>query len=101
MKNISIVINDVNKDELSDVLKRESYITSFIFTAIECHNRQCEIDPQFSDRDLVVGHVPKIKAEILLDDEYVEQLVGVLKEVGGLKGRCTIYVTGVESCIKI
>ena len=77
MKNISIVINDSMKDELSDILKKESYINSFTFSAIECHNRQCEVDPQFSDRDLVVGHIPKVKAEIQLSNEFLEQLLAL------------------------
>lgn len=101
MKNVSIIIKFSIKDELSDILKKESYINSFTLTSTECHNRQCEVDPQFSDRDLVVGHIPKIKVEVQIEDEYLDQLLEILKGVGGLKGNCSLYVTSLDTFMQL
>ncbi|RKZ67032.1 MAG: DUF3240 domain-containing protein, partial [Gammaproteobacteria bacterium] len=68
MKKLSIVVHTSLQQELADCL-RNLKLDSFMFSHIEEHSAQLEQDAFLSARDKVVGYVPKVRVDVLLEDE--------------------------------
>jgi nitrogen regulatory protein PII len=95
--NVFNVVTDLDtKEKLSDLLKTLDYIDSFIFMSSECHDRQNDRDERFSAYDLVVGHVPKVKAEIIVDEKYSKDLLNVLQSLPYLKNKARVYILTID-----
>jgi nitrogen regulatory protein P-II 1 len=81
MKKISIVVHTSQQEELADCL-RSLKLKSFMFSHIEEHSSQLKDDAFLSARDKVVGYVPKVRVDIILDDERAGTLIDELKGAG-------------------
>ena len=68
MKKLSIVVHTSLQQELADCL-RKLKLDSFMFSHIEEHSSQLEQDAFLSARDKVVGYVPQVRVDVLLEDE--------------------------------
>ena len=81
MKKLSIVVHTSLQQELADCL-RSLKLKNFMFSHIEEHSSQSKQDAFLSARDKVVGYVPKVRADILLEDERAGTLIDELRGSG-------------------
>ncbi len=81
MKKLSIVVHTSLQQELADCL-RNLKLDSFMFSHIEEHSAQLEQDAFLSARDKVMGYVPKVRVDVLLEDERAKTLLDELKGSG-------------------
>ena len=85
MKKLSIVVHTSLQQELADCLRRLQ-LDSFMFTHIEEHSSQLKQDAFLSARDKVVGYVPKVRVDVILEDARARTL---LDELRGSKASCS------------
>ena len=81
MKKLSIVVHTSLQQELADCL-RSLKLQSFMFSHIEEHSAQLRQDAFLSARDKVVGYVPKVRVDIILEDERAKTLIDELRGAG-------------------
>ena len=81
MKKLSIVVHTTLQEELADCL-RSLKLQSFMFCHIEEHSSQHKQDAFLSARDKVVGYVPKVRVDIILEDERAGTLLDELRGSG-------------------
>jgi len=94
MINLTLLADVSVKQSLADTLRNLPEVESFIFTDVEDHSNQLEKDSLLSERDKVVGYVPHIKVEILLDAVDLDKVLKTLcLPECGLVGRCRYWVT--------
>lgn len=96
MKKFSMVVHSSLQQELADLL-RSLQLDSFMFSHIEERSAQREDDMLLSARDRVVGYVPKVRVDVILDDERALQLVDEICEAKpSFKGKGLYWVSAVE-----
>jgi len=96
MINLTLLADVSVKQSLADVLRALPEVERFIFTHVEEHSHQLEQDPLLSERDKVVGYVPRIRVDVLLDSSAFTKVREALCSPGcGLAGRCRYWVTPV------
>jgi nitrogen regulatory protein P-II 1 len=78
MKKLSIVVHTSLQQELADCL-RSLKLDSFMFSHIEEHSSQLKQDVFLSARDKVVGYVPKVRVDVLLEDVRAKNLLDELR----------------------
>lgn len=94
MKNLILIIHANTQQDVADLLRGLEPVQGFTFSRVEGHGKQVEHDPFLSPRDKVVGYTPRIRIDILLNDEDVDT---VLDAFGGSVGGKGIYwVTSAE-----
>jgi len=92
-----IVYADI-KQVLADTLHGLKHVSGFTFTDVEGHGTKAGRDPTLSARDDVVGYVPHVRVDILLEDKDVADVLACLRNSQcGLAGRGRYWVTEVES----
>jgi len=97
MKKFSMVVHSSLQQELADLL-RSLQLDSFMFSHIEEHSAQDENDVLLSARDRVVGYVPKVRVDVILDDAHALQLVDEIREAKpSFKGKGLYWVSAVEN----
>lgn len=97
MKHLTFIVHTNIQQDLSDQLRCMEQVTGFTFSNIEGHGVQVENDPFLSARDKVVGYTPRVRVDILLDDNDVEIVLETLRtSTSGLKGQGIYWVTAVE-----
>ncbi len=79
MKNLIIIIHANAQQDMSDLLRNLDCITGFTFTHVEGHGTQSEQDVFLSARDKVVGFVPRMRVDILLEDKDVETVLAAIR----------------------
>lgn len=97
MKHLTLIIHTNIQQELADQLRGMEQLSGFTFSHVEGHGVQVENDPFLSARDKVVGYTPRVRVDILLEDDNVEPVLGALrKTTAGLEGNGIYWVTAVE-----
>ena len=79
MKNLVIIIHAGAQQDLSDLLRGLQPVQGFTFTSVEGHGVQSKQDISLSARDKVVGYVPRIRVDILLEDEDVKTVLSAIR----------------------
>lgn len=96
MKKISMIVHSSLQQELADCL-RDLKLDTFMFSHIEKHSAQFENDAFLSARDKVVGYVPQVRVDIILDDA---QSIKLLEQIRAhdlpFKGKGTYWITELE-----
>lgn len=96
MKKISMIVHSSLQQELADLL-RSLQLDSFMFSHIEEHSSHQQQDAVLSARDRVVGYVPKVRVDILLENDRARTL---LDEIAGsqisFKDKGMYWITDVE-----
>lgn len=96
MKHLTLIIHANAQQDLADFLRSLTHITRFTFSPVEGHGVQDESDPFLCAHDRVVGHTPKVRVDVLLEDQDVETLLDTLKQTRGLAGQTSYWLTPVE-----
>jgi len=96
MKKLSMVVHTSLQQELADLL-RSLQLESFMFSHIEEHSSQLEHDPFLSARDKVVGYVPKVRVDVILEDD---RAMTMLEEIRNSKisfnGKGLYWISNLE-----
>ena len=96
-KNLTLIVHADIQQALSDALRSMDAVTGFTFTHVEGHGSQSHHDSSLSVRDLVVGYVPRVRIDIILDDGRIEAVLAALLQFGTGVAGCGVYwVTPVE-----
>ncbi len=97
MKNLVMVVHASVQQELADTLRCLEQIQGFTFSHVEGHSSQSDQDPFLSARDRVVGYVPRIRVDILLEDGDVDPVLSALcGERAETSWQGVYWVTAVE-----
>lgn len=97
MKNLVMIVHANVQQDLADRLRGLPQVKGFTFSHAEGHGGQVEHDPFLSARDRVVGYVPRVRADVLLDDAEVAVVLSALRAPGrGIAGQGIYWVTPVE-----
>ena len=98
MKNLVMIIHSKVQQELADRLRSIEQVQGFTFSSVEGHGVQVEHDPLLSMRDKVVGYVPRIRVDVLLDDTDVEVVLATLRDTeNSLSGQGIYWIIPVEN----
>lgn len=98
MKILTLIVYADVKQVLADTLRGLQQVQGFTFTHVEGHGAQDGRDPTLSARDYVVGYVPHVRVDIVLEDKDVAEVLDALRNSrSGLAGRGSYWITAVES----
>ncbi|MBI1424422.1 MAG: DUF3240 domain-containing protein [Gammaproteobacteria bacterium] len=81
MKILTVISHASAQQDLSDHLRSLPQVTGFTFTIVEGHGVQSEKDPFLSARDKVVGFMPRVRVDILLEDTDVDTVIDTLRKL--------------------
>ena len=96
MKKLSMVVHTSLQQELADLL-RSLQLNSFMFSHIEEHSSQLEQDAFLSARDKVVGYVPKVRVDVLLENVRAQTLLDEIRNSNiSFKSKAMYWITEVE-----
>lgn len=94
MKKLTIVTHVNVQQALGDQLRALEMVPGFTFARIEGHGVHSDKDAVLSMHDKVVGYVPRVKVDILLEDGDVDRVLNALgKAECGLAGKGIYWVT--------
>ncbi len=97
MKNLTLIIHTNAQQDVADQLRSISQVSGFTFSHVEGHGVQAESDPFLSARDKVVGYTPRVRVDILLQDNDVGTVLDTLRNASShVEGHGIYWVTGVE-----
>lgn len=97
MKILTLVVHAAVRQDLADILRGLPQVSGFTFTDVEGHGPQTDSDPFLSARDRVVGHVPRVRVELLLDDADVDPVLGAICGAAcSARGQGVYWLTPVE-----
>lgn len=97
MKKLTLIVHADVQQALADALRALPAVTGFTFTPVEGHGPQDERDAFLSARDRVVGYVPHVRVDLLLEDRDVETVLEALQASNcGVAGRGVYWVTRLE-----
>ena len=97
MKNLTLIVHAEVKQALADTLRGLKPVQGFTFTPVEGHGAHSGEDALLSARDRVVGYVPHVRVDLLLEDGDVETVLKALHASDcGVAGRGVYWVTHLE-----
>ena len=98
MKILTLIVSADIKQVLADTLHGLKQTSGFTFTDVEGHGTKIGRDPALSARDDVVGYVPHVRVDILLENDAVSGVLEALRSSQcGLAGRGRYWITEVEN----
>ncbi len=102
MKKVEAVIKPFKLEDVKDALA-EIGITGMTVSEVKGYGRQKGHSELYRGAEYVVDFLPKIKMEMVVDDESVEQVTNTIVEAArtGKIGDGKIFVTDVEKIIRI
>ncbi|MEO2054594.1 MAG: DUF3240 family protein [Nitrospira sp.] len=80
MKCLTLIVHASAKRDLADRLRNITGVKGFTLLACEGHSAETEHEPFQSVRDRVVGYVPRVRVDILLEDAHTDGVIKALKE---------------------
>jgi len=98
MKCVTIIIHTDDQQELTRQLRAIEQIQGFTIFHAEGHGQKAEQDAFLSARGQIVGSTPQVGAKIILQDENLDVVIGVLrraKEAGKITS-AYYWITAVE-----
>lgn len=102
MKKIEAIIKPFKLDEVKDALQ-EIGIQGITVTEVKGYGRQKGHTELYRGAEYIVDFVPKIKLEIVIEDERVERVIETIVQTAhtGKIGDGKIFVLPVEDAIRI
>ena len=97
MKQLTLIIHTDAQQELTAQLRNLKPISGFTFSHVEGHGVEAEDDAFLSARDKVVGYTPRIRLDILLEENDIDLVLQTLRSAStGIVGQGVYWVTAVE-----
>jgi len=97
MKLLTLVVHTDVQQKLVKLLRNMEEVAGFTFIHVEGHGEEAENDKYLSARDKVVGFAPRIRTELLLNDNDVDTVLAVLSDrEHNITGQGIYWVTSVE-----
>lgn len=97
MKQLTLIVHADIQQALADMLRALPAVTGFTFTPVESHGPREDRNPSLSARDRVVGYVPHVRVDLVLEDTDVDKVLEALKAAdGGVAGRGVYWVTRLD-----
>lgn len=97
MKKLTLIVPADIQEALADVLRASPQVPGFTFTPVEGHGAQPQRDQPLSARDRVVGYVPHVRVDLVLDDRAVDEVLAALQASHcGVAGCGVYWVTRLE-----
>jgi nitrogen regulatory protein P-II 1 len=95
MKVMTLIVRESAAQDLLDLLLCDDRISGF--TTFPGHGHSCRTrdNPFETDADRVLGYVPRVKVEILLEDDAVEHVLERLQRCESCSGQGVFWVTPV------
>ena len=102
MKKLEAVIKPFKLDDVREALS-EIGITGMTVTEVKGFGRQKGHTELYRGADYVVDFLPKVKLEVVLNDEQVERAIEAITEAArtGKIGDGKIFITTVEQVVRI
>lgn len=102
MKRVEAVIKPFKLEDVKDALA-EIGITGMTVSEVKGYGRQKGHSELYRGAEYVVDFLPKIKMEMIVDDESVDQVVQTIVEAArtGKIGDGKIFVSDIEKIIRI
>lgn len=102
MKKIEAIIKPFKLDEVKDALQ-EIDVQGITVTEVKGYGRQKGHTELYRGAEYVVDFVPKIKLEIVVEDERVEQVIETIVQTAhtGKIGDGKIFVSPINDAIRI
>jgi len=102
MKKIEAIIKPFKLDDVKEALN-EIGIKGMTISEVKGHGRQKGHKEIYRGAEYVVDFIPKVKLEIIVDAEMVEQVVEKIREAAntGKIGDGKIFVLPVEDVIRV
>lgn len=85
------------KQDISDSLMKSDLVEKFSFNKIDEHSDQQLGSLSMSKRDLVVGYTEKIKLEILVPEDRLNEIKSLLKEIKGLDTNSYLWTIEIKN----
>jgi len=98
MKCLTIIIHTDDQQELTNQLRTIGQVQGFTMNHVEGHGIEPEQDSFLSARDSVVGAIPRLRADIVLQDSDLDVVLNTLRNARAsdqMKG-AYYWVTAVE-----
>lgn len=96
MKNLTLIVHANILQDVADILRGQEAIQGFTIAHVEGHGENVEHNPFLSTRDKVVGHTPRIRIDILLDEQDVKPVLQAIRSSSHGAGQGIYWVTSVE-----
>ena len=102
MRKVEAIIKPFKLDEVKEALN-EIGIQGITVSEVKGFGRQKGHTELYRGAEYVVDFIPKIKMEIIVSDELVEQVVGTIAESAktGRIGDGKIFVTPIDEVVRI
>ena len=97
MKNLTLIVHADSQQILADALRALDVVSGFTFTHVQGHGAPSQDDASLSAHDRVVGYIPRVRVDIVLEEDKIDIVLAVLGQSGtGIAGRGVYWVTPVE-----
>ena len=97
MKQLVMVVHANVQQDLSDRLRAIKQVHGFTFSHVEGHSHNTGQDRTLSPRDQVVGYVPRVRVDIMLEDADVATVLEALRgDDCGVTGNGVCWVSAIE-----
>ncbi len=80
MKCLTLIVAASAKRDLADRLRNIEAVAGFTILSCEGHGSETQHDAFLSVRDRVVGYVPRVRVDIILEDAEVKGVLEALKK---------------------
>ena len=102
MKKVEAIIRPEKLEQVKEALEREGFI-SMTITEVKGRGEQKGITLQFRGRTMEVELLPKVKIEIVVKDDRVDEVINAIIESArtGRVGDGKIFVIPVENAVRI
>jgi len=97
MKILTLIVHTNAQQTLTDQLRSLEQVSGFTFSHAEGHGAEIESDAFLSARDQVVGHTPRIRLDIMLEDADVDGVLAKLRETEtGIVDQGVYWISSVD-----
>ncbi len=96
MKILTLVVHTEAQQAVLEKIRELQAISGFTFSHAEGHGTHIENDDFLAARDQVVGHAPRLRVDMLLDEASCAQVMGALKGTPALQGHAVYWVSPVD-----
>lgn len=102
MKKIEAIIKPFKLDDVKEALQ-EIGLTGITVTEVKGFGQQQSSTDTYKGADYVIDFMPKVKIELILEDEKVEKAIDTICNAAntGRVGDGKIFVTSIEQVIRI